>query len=54
MTKPQNLWTLVKINTDDLTANIRKVKLTLIPAPSEKSQGEMSGYKVQQKMLWMF
>lgn len=28
-TKPQNLWTLLKINTDELTANLTKVKLNI-------------------------
>lgn len=48
-TKPRNLWTLVKINTDELTANVGKVKLNInfhpVPFP-KKSQGQTSGYKV--------
>lgn len=38
-TKPQILWTLVKINTDELIANVGKVKLNInfhpVPLPKK-------------------
>lgn len=48
-TKPHNLWTLLKINTDELTANLRKVKLNINSTPPKKVRGKCLATKYNGK-----
>lgn len=50
---PQNLWTLLKINTDELTANLRKVKLNINyrHPPSKNVRGECLATKYNRNVM---